>query len=50
MKQKTAVWLIVGVFLLVIVVSNLVSAINAANSRGLANSLFNVFGGPMVKP
>jgi hypothetical protein len=50
MKQKTAIWLIIGIFVTVILVSNLVSGINAVNSSGLGNGLFNVFGGPMVKP
>lgn len=50
MKQKTTIWLIVGVLAIVILVSNIVSALSAANSSGLGTSLFNIFGGPVVKP
>lgn len=57
MKQSTAIWLIVGVFVLVIVGSSVMSAINAMTMFGhsgalpqIFQGLAGIFGGVIVKP
>jgi uncharacterized membrane protein len=53
MKQKTFVWLIVGIVFLVIVGSSTISALNAMSMFGRSGAfegIAGIFGGVIVKP